>query len=63
MNPEADYCIRSDIYKFYHPDSILNDTYIIREAKGLIKEFLQKNYFDSLPNIVFKRKNTYSNIF
>jgi hypothetical protein len=31
MQAENDYCIRSDAYKYFHPDIVLKDLYVIRE--------------------------------
>ncbi|CAK61412.1 unnamed protein product (macronuclear) [Paramecium tetraurelia] len=57
VQPENDYCIRSDTYKYYHPDSIMMDTYTFREYPGLIKQALQQHFFDVLPNVTLHKRN------
>ena len=61
MKPEFDYCKRSDLYKFYHPDVIMTDTYTFREAKGVIKEALRSSYYDCIPKMYHKLQNTQCN--
>ncbi|CAD8046668.1 unnamed protein product [Paramecium primaurelia] len=60
VKPEFDYCKRSDLYKFYHPDVIMTDTYTFREAKGVIKEALRSSYYDCIPKMYHKLQNTQS---
>ncbi|CAD8138308.1 unnamed protein product [Paramecium pentaurelia] len=58
VKPEFDYCKRSDLYKFYHPDVIMTDTYTFREAKGVIREALRSSYYDCIPQMYHKLRNT-----
>ncbi|KAM3127735.1 hypothetical protein pb186bvf_020167 [Paramecium bursaria] len=58
VRQDNDYCRKSDLYKYYHPDVLMKDTYFIREVRGLIKEILQDHYFDGIPQMQFFRKNT-----
>ncbi|CAD8142537.1 unnamed protein product [Paramecium octaurelia] len=58
VRPEADYCKRSDLYKFYHPDIVMKDTYTFREARGVIRETLRSSYYDCIPQMTYKLKNT-----
>ncbi|CAD8140465.1 unnamed protein product [Paramecium octaurelia] len=58
VKPEYDYCKRSDIYKFYHPDVIMTDTYTFREARGVIRDALRSSYYDCIPKMYFKIQNT-----
>ncbi|CAK72571.1 unnamed protein product (macronuclear) [Paramecium tetraurelia] len=60
VKPEYDYCKRSDLYKFYHPDVIMTDTYTFREVKGVIRETLRSSYFDCIPQMYLKMKNSQS---
>ncbi|CAD8170403.1 unnamed protein product [Paramecium octaurelia] len=57
VQPQHDYCIKSDTYKYYHPDVIMNDTYTFREYRGVVKEALQQYFFDVLPNVNLHRNN------
>ncbi|CAD8070870.1 unnamed protein product [Paramecium sonneborni] len=57
VQPQQDYCIKSDTYKYYHPDVVMNDTYTFREYQGVVKDALQKHFFDVLPNVNLHRKN------
>ncbi|CAK92738.1 unnamed protein product (macronuclear) [Paramecium tetraurelia] len=57
VQPQHDYCIQSDSYKYYHPDAIMKDTYTFRESSGLIKQALQQHYFDILPNVTLYKRN------
>ncbi|CAD8208080.1 unnamed protein product [Paramecium octaurelia] len=57
VQPENDYCIHSDTYKYYHPDSIMLDTYTFREYSGLVKQALQQHFFDVLPNVTLHKRN------
>lgn len=29
--PRIDYCIKSDTYKYFHPDVVMNDLHVVRE--------------------------------
>ncbi|CAD8046401.1 unnamed protein product [Paramecium sonneborni] len=58
VKPEADYCQRSDLYKFYHPDIVMKDTYTFRETRGVIKETLRSSYYDCIPQMIYKQINT-----
>ncbi|CAD8046757.1 unnamed protein product [Paramecium sonneborni] len=58
VQPEFDYCKRSDLYKFYHPDVIMTDTYTFREAKGVIKNALRSSYYDCIPQMYLKLGNS-----
>ncbi|CAD8189187.1 unnamed protein product [Paramecium octaurelia] len=57
VQPQHDYCIQSDLYKYYHPDVIMNDVYTFREYSGLVKQALQQHYFDVLPNVTLHKRN------
>ncbi|CAD8188739.1 unnamed protein product [Paramecium pentaurelia] len=57
VQPQHDYCIKSDTYKYYHPEVIMNDTYTFREYRGVVKDALQQYFFDVLPNVYLHRKN------
>ncbi|CAD8109435.1 unnamed protein product [Paramecium sonneborni] len=57
VQPYNEYCIKSDTYKYYHPDSIMNDTYTFRESMGLVKQALQQHFFDVLPNVTLFKRN------
>ncbi|CAD8200294.1 unnamed protein product [Paramecium pentaurelia] len=58
VQPQHDYCIQSDTYKYYHPNSIMMDTYTFREYSGLVKQALQQHFFDVLPNVTLYKRNT-----
>ncbi|CAD8138108.1 unnamed protein product [Paramecium pentaurelia] len=58
VKPEIDYCKRSDLYKFYHSDIVMKDTYTFREARGVIRETLRSSYYDCIPQMTYKLKNT-----
>ncbi|CAD8189207.1 unnamed protein product [Paramecium octaurelia] len=57
VQPYHDYCIQSDLYKYYHPDVIMKDVYTFREYSGLVKQALQQHYFDVLPNVTLHKRN------
>ncbi|CAD8090559.1 unnamed protein product [Paramecium sonneborni] len=57
VQPQHDYCIKSDTYKYFHQDIVMNDTYTFREYQGVVKNALQKYFFDVLPNLNLYRKN------
>lgn len=50
MLPEWDYCIRSDTYKYFHPDTVLQDVNLVREkAYEIPKRIVKETYFDLIP--------------
>lgn len=58
VKPEIGYCVRSDTYKYFHPDVIMDDIYITREYKNdLPRRILKTMTFDAVPGMHLVRDN------
>jgi hypothetical protein len=50
--------MKSDAYKFFHPDVILKDTYLVREKSVEIpKKIVREHTFDALPFLTRYRES------
>ena len=58
--PRIDYCIKSDTYKYFHPDVVMNDLHVVREESYEIpKKIVRQLTFDGLPFLMrYRRLNT-----
>lgn len=48
------YCLKSDLFKLLHPETLLNDTMVLRDygGKDLARLLIGQSMYDALPGLV-----------
>lgn len=56
IKEDFDYCVQSDFYKFYHPDTVLRDQVTLRDERDYAAYLLQRSTFDALFDLKSQEK-------